>query len=284
VAYPFDVHLLEKVLADGMFQRTGKYTGKWTSYRYAVIDPRRHNIDVWTKTQDGQFLPTQMSRYRDSARTRSTIFSTNGPPMEPPHFFGEDHLTGEKKIYAGFGFSVASGTPWEPYDAVRSGGQVLHAGRGNIKWVFERTGQGQLSVYRIAQATANGIEALSGCYGIVSAGAIIDSEDHDGLKRKDGCAAWCLRPLAPPMDTSQWESTVPWLEGVRADTPLDGVIIAVAVGIKPRELAAKIVEVGCTAAVAMDGSTSTLCGMDGAVRIECEPEKDLVQRWGLYCT
>ena len=288
MSYAFNADLIKNVLADQSFQQTGKYVGKVAPYRYVVIDPRRHNVNVWIKAQDDEFITTEKRRYRDSAARYATIFYSNGPPMQPPHFPGEGHLSGAMLIYAGFGYSVASNEPWEPYDAVRSGGKVLHSGRGNRKWVFERAGQGSYSVYRIVQGAAGGIEGLSGCYGIVSAGAVIDSEDHTGLKKKKGCAAWCKRPLSPALETKDWESSAQWYEEAldrEGDPiPLNGLIIGVAVNVKPRQLASKIIEVGCTDAVAMDGSDSTLCGSDGSLRIECDEKKDLVQRWGLYCT
>jgi len=288
MAYKFDQNLVSNVLADKIFQQTGVYIGKRTPYYYAVIDPRRHNINVWTKTNDGSFAASEMERYRNSAKNNAAIFCTNGPPMEPPHFPGDGLLTDKQRIYAGFGYSVASGDPWEPYDAVRSGGQQLHAGRSNQKWVFERIGQGSYDAYRILEATTTGVEGLSGCYGIVSGGAVINSSDHTGLKKKTGAAAWCKCPVDPGINTDKWKTEVEWFEEAmgEGDNPveLDGVIIGVAVGIKPKKLAQRIVLVGCSDAVAMDGSDSTLCGSGGKLRIKCDTKKDLVQRWGLYCT
>lgn len=278
--YRFNQNLVFNVLADQTFQRTGAYVGQDGSYYYAVIDPRRHNVNVWTKAHDNEFRPLEPDRYRTAAGAHNTIFCTNGPPMEIPVNTIVLPLAGP--IYSGFAHSIRTGEPWDPYDAVRSGNQDLHPGRGNLKWAFERTGQGSLAAYRVAQAKPTGIEGISG-YGIVSAGAVVNSPDHAGLKAKRAAAAWCRRPIAPPQN-APWETQVRWLDGVEAMSPLDGVIIAVAINAHPTQLANKIVRVGCTEAVAMDGSTSALCGSGGAMRFECETEKDLVQRWGLYCT
>lgn len=285
--YKFDANLIPNVLADQTFQNTGVYVGRSLPHRYAVIDPRRHNVDVWTKANDGQFQALKKSRYRDTAKTKATIFCTNGPPMEPAPFTGSGLLSGDAYIYAGFAASVTNGNPWEPYDVVRSGSAQLHAGRGNVKYVFERTGQGSYGVYNIAPGTPTGVEGI-GAYGIVAGGAVVNSNDHTGLKKKKGCAAWCKRPLSTPLDTANWETTTPWFrEALKPDSipePLDGLIVAVAVSRKPVNLATEIIAVGCSDAIAMDGSDSTLCGMRGGLQIKCAWKKDLVQRWGLYCT
>jgi hypothetical protein len=286
MAYKFDNTLVTKVLADLQFRRTGKYVGKDDRYHYAVIDPRRRNVSVWTKQQDGDFQPGERSRYRDAAKRNAQIFCTNGPPMEPPDFPTSGFLGPEERIYGGFAWSCANGTPWAPYDSVRSGGQQLDAGVGNVKWFFERNGQGSLRAYRIASGSAGGTEVLNGCYGIVAAGAVINSPDHAGLKAKESCAAWCLCPLATPLQTHDWPTEADWLEGATdpngVPIPLDGLVVGVGTNWKPRRLAEDIVRVGCRDAVAMDGSDSSLCGSDGSLRVECNWKKDLIQRWGLF--
>ena len=278
--YKFNVQLIPNVLADQTFQQTGVYVGKRLPHRYVVMDPRRHNVDVWTKANDTVFQAAQRRRYRNSASTNSTIFCTNGPPMEPAPFLGSGNFSGDALIVAGFVASVGNDNPWEPYDVVRSGGQTIHPGPAvpNVKWVFERTGQGSLTSYNIAAGTPAGDEGI-GAYGIVSAGAVINSADQNGLKRKKGAAAWCKCPLSAPLNTDDWETEIPWFpEATEPDetpAPLDGLVVAVAITKKPRTLAAEIIAVGCTDAVAMDGSDSTLCGFRGALNIQCDFKKDL---------
>lgn len=285
--HPFDRDLVPRVLADATFRRTGVYTGKDLPHRYAVLDPRRRNVGVWTKRHDTEFRPTQYARYRNMAKARGGVFATNGPPMDPPDLPGSGAPSGGARLYAGFAASMASGDPWVPFDAVRCGGREVDAGRGFRTWHFARTGQGSISSYAIGEGSARGDESLSGCYGIVASGAVVESGDHDGLVEKRGCAAWCIRPLTPGAETTQWESEVPWFpeamdEEAGAPRPLAGVVIAVVTWREPDDLAATLVAVGCSHAVAMDGSTSIVCVRAGALRPECERRKDLVQRWGLY--
>ena len=205
--------------------------------------------------------------------------------------------SGEANMYLGFAKSLATNTPWDAYDVVRSGGKTVNGGSKIVKWLFQRKGQGSFGNYEIREGTPDGDEGVGG-YGIVSEGRVVKSEDHDNLKKKQGVAAWCLRPIKPGMDTSSWITSVSYLiyipssddesgeEGEDAEEPdssvpegarlLDGVIIAVAVRSFMPSLASRIVEVGCTHAVAMDGSTSTVAGLKGKLRIRCSWEKDLV--------
>lgn len=284
----FKAGLVQRVLQRKEFIKTGVYETLTPPYHYAVIDPRRHNISVWVKANDQIFDATNDRRYRNAGDSRTTWFCTNGPPMEPPHFTGEGLFSGAGLIVAGFAAATASNNPWEPYDAVRSGNAVLHAGRGNVKWFFTRTGQGTFGCYTIGPGSASGDESLSGCYGIVANSAVVNSADHNGLKAKEGCTAWARRPL-DPLPTPDWQSEVSWLPESRNPDgslkPLDGVIIGVGMGVRPVDLANRLVDVGCTEAVAMDGSDSVVCGHGGgALKQNCPFNKDLVQRWGLYCT
>ena len=99
---------------------------------------------------------------------------------------------------------------------------------------------------------------------------------------------WCRSPLAKPLQTPDWTTEVDWLEGATNENgvpkPLDGLIIAVGVNWKPRGLAEAIIQVGCSEAVAMDGSTSAIFAIESDRKVDCNFEKDLVQRWGLFAT
>lgn len=286
-AFKFDRELIPKVLGHQGFRTTGIYAGSRLPHHYVVIDPRRRNVSVWTKPNDDEFDVFQHQAYMDSAKANGSVFSTNGAPMQPAPFTGSSMMTGSALTIAGFAASTASGVPWNAYDTVRSGGSELDAGVGFVKYKVERNGQGSFENYSISRGTPSGVEGMPG-YGLVEDGAVIDSSDHTGLKQKKGATVWCRRPLGNALSTDQWETTVPWFpEALNQDggpKTLTGLIIGVAVRAKPVTIASDIVEVGCTEAVAMDGSTSTVCFVKGKRKITCDKKKGVVQRWGLYCS
>ena len=272
-SYKFDQHLVPSVLTDQVFQSTGIYTGNDAGVFYAVIDPRRHNISVWRKTQQNPHVAGR--DYRISAIRLGSHFFTNGPMMAPPIGNGRFAQV----------FFIIFPFPWRPFDRVISGGRLIAVGKGITKSFFSRIGQGSFASYTIGYGRLPpGInEGLSGLVRLVANGAIVNDADTPGINGAVGIASWGLCPITP-VPTDGWSSEVPYFDEADEDV-LDGLIIAAAtqnLGFNAW-MAMGMKTVGCTEAVAMDGSDSVICGTGNVLNISCTALKDDIQRWGLGC-
>jgi len=269
MAYKFDGQLVPNVLLDQAFQATGIYIGQDGALHYAVIDPRRHTINVWTR-----LMPVH--GYEGTARILGSHYFTNGPQMEPP--------LGTGKIATFFGLVLPIYNRfWRPYGRVISGGRVLHPGVWNTKDHFGRTGRGHFSDYVIAPDPAAGQEAIGGLVRLVNAGAVVTSPDTITLGAAVGICAWGLCPLSP-VPTDGWLTELPWIDPNESDE-LDGLIIVAGSdqqGFNPN-MGAMLLAVGVKDAVATDGSDSVIMGSGTTFYVRCALVKDGIQRWGFAC-
>ena len=277
MSFKFDIHLIPNCLADQGFQSTGIYNGVDAGVYYAVIDPRRHNINVW---DGGAPNPHHSQGYRLAAIRHGTNFATNGPMMAPP--------AGSSKVSLYFWVAVLfiiSLFAWRPFDRVIKSSRVAHRGKGIVKSYFARSGQGSFSAYSIGNGSApiSSLEGLSGLVRLVANGGIVNDADTAGIQAAVGIASWGLRPI-PPTPTDGWTTEVPYIDDGEEDL-INGVIVAAASsqGVANIWMAIGMLAVGCTEAVAMDGSDSVVCVQNGALTISCTGLKDEIQQWGLYC-
>lgn len=276
MSYRFDSRLIPNVLSDHSFQSSGIYIGQDQALVYAVIDPRRHTINVWTERQGGGALH-QMTHgglhYQPTATSLGSHFFTNGPQMDPP--IGHNRFA--QLVFALVPFQ------WRPYGRVISGSRILHAGTGNDKSFFGRTGAGHFTDYVITSGRAVGIEAIGGLVRIVARGGVVTSGDTQSLGQAIGICAWGLCPIAP-VPTDGWVTEVPYID---KDTgkALDGLIVVAGSnqGGYNAWLATAMLGVGVKEAVATDGSDSVIMGWGNTLKIPCSTIKDEIQRWGFCC-
>lgn len=262
MAHLFDARLVPNVLADQSFQATGIYIGQDQALVFAVIDPRRHSIDVY---------PARV--LSATATSLGSHFFTNGPQMAPP--FGAGRFW--QVLF------IIFGGRWRPFGPVVSGGQVLHPGVGNNKSYFGRTGAGHFTDYVIAADPATGIEAIGGLVRIVANGGVVTDADNFTLGQAIGICAWGLRPVGP-IATDGWLTETPYIEPDQANV-LDGLIVVAGSnqsGYNPW-LATAMLGVGVRDAVATDGSDSVIMGWGATLKIPCSFIKNAIQRWGFCC-
>jgi hypothetical protein len=293
--YKFDNMLVPNVLSDQTFQATGIYIGQDSGLYYAVIDPRRHNIDVWKKRWGGPLhqLTHGGLHYQRTALQIGSHYFTNGPQMTPKLSVGMPLLIQHLLQF----LTILVPIPWNPYNLVISGGGIIHRGAGLNKSFFGRNGQGSFSNYVIAPDPPGATfrEAIGGLVQIVSAGSSVTDSGNGEINRLEsskGICGWGKRPISPAIATDDWESDVPYLppeEGGEIPAEevgvLDGVIIvagssSVAIA---ATLASQMVTVGVTEAVATDGSNSVIMGFGSTLNIPCILIKDEIQRYGFCC-
>ena len=300
--YKFDAQLVPNVLADRRFHRTGIYIGQDGDLIYAVIDPRRHVVNVWRKRllpQGALWDPISHLTYQLTAVSLRAEWFTNGPQMDPP--------SGSGALNTLIGLIV--GSHWVPFGPVIHGGRAIDTGKQLGQQFFGRLGQGRFTHYKIADdPPLHGfIEASGGMVQLVKAGGLVTSEYALNMQVAVGVATWGLRPINPPLDTSAWDAgyleireaemirepgmsqaTFDELTYVNRDLPgwmLDGVLVSAASnqsGVNP-VIAAQMLAVGCTDAIAADGSDSALAGVRNSIFVPCELHKDKIQRYGLAC-
>jgi len=283
--YLFDNTLIANVLADPVFQRTGIVTDSDRGLDFAVIDPRRHNIDVWRKTQRTRPFRRLGRRwhrnYRSSITRINPAYATNGPPMEP-----DEPWYVPARVKMAWGIYWVGQVPWLPYDQVVSGGAVIDQGAGFIKAHFCRTGQGVFSAYTIAagQLPGNALEGMGGLYHLVQGGGVVTSADTLNLQQAIGITAWGLCPI-DDLNTDSWSTQVPYIDPPDPN-PLTGVVIACGSGrgLWNISLAAQLILVGVTDAVATDGSDSALVVEGRNILVDCWWLKDEIQQYGFYAT
>lgn len=242
-AYPFNATLIPSVLTDQTFIQQGIYTGNSGGIEYAVIDPRRHNIDVWSKfDRQPTFRPPRgstnnsmaalvngvlsignklsriksrvlfKSRYKDEAEALGSHYFTNGPMMGPTR--GNGRLA--QTAY------VLLPTSWIPFARVIRNGRVVTNGKGFNSQYFGRTGQGDFSKYVIAPDPATGLEAIGGLIQVIANSAIVTNPSTLTITASVGICCWGLRPIAPAVNTTTWTSRRAWLLNSPTTTPSSG--------------------------------------------------------------
>jgi hypothetical protein len=291
-----------------VFQMTGVYGGDDSGLHYVVLDPRRRSAFVWEKAT--QFV----GAYQLEPCLSPNVFFTNGPLMSPPPSRRPKLI----RIFEGLlahatGFGPVHG--WQPLRTVIAGNRIVNNGAGTpgAGGYFARVGIGRFEHYVIARsampraiggrAVADGMDGL---VLLVLGGGIVTSAAALELQTKDGVAVWAKVPLTPPLDTSEWESEVPYLGsdemGGEVPPPLTGVIVAAGVGstrwnpppgtfawvasflTSHRDwnttIAIDLLAIGASDAVATDPSDSVICGRGGTLIAMCAPLKDLIQQYG----
>lgn len=288
MSYPFDATLVPNVLTDLAFQRTGIYIGSSNGLFYCVVDPRRHDVDVWEKLSSMQILRIWGNAawpYMLSALHQRFEFFTNGPMMTPPSPAPSGWRRAWEYLITVLGLSAQ----WSPVNTVvhRSTIMGIPNGPPYNNAYFGRSASGRFTFYTIAAdpAPAAMIECMGGLTRIVANGAVVTG-GLSGIDVSGNVAGWALVPFTPPIDTAVWE-VERYLEpsdGSPQDTAaLHGLIVAAASdqGYWSFTLATDFVVIGASEAVALDGSDSVTCGCGTALLIRCAFHKDAMQRFGL---
>ena len=174
-----------------------------------------------------------------------------------------------------------------------SSGQLLDKGlpsQGGGGY-FARTGVGTYGAYAIApmpaagQALPGGVqEGIFGLSLLVTNRAVVNGKALWHVQDREGVAVWAKVPIAPALQTGEWETEAPYLvpsEDTPAPRPglLDGVLVAAASDqtFWNQRIARALVAVGAADAVATDPSDSVICGVQSSLDIQVDFIKDIIQ-------
>ena len=269
--YSLNNELISFLNNDPEFIKKGFYLGRDSGIYFSVIDPRIHSVNVWVKSNYSfkKKIWKKLSNkiYQDTATSLDSYVFTNGPFMLPLGNIKNKWMIRIAYLCPGWGM--------KPVGVLVHNGVILNHDSVNSPW-FGRTGTGSFDNYMIQDTVPNG--AVEGIVGhlIIRNKKIINPTQTSWAAKASAICCWGLIPHKMPEvgKTSKFST----------NDEQSGIILVAGSNTQTYSIPQKMLDVGVTDAIGVDGGTSALMGEGKNMFFKCKWYKDKIQRYGLFCT